>query len=104
MIDPPNSSRFGPRLMEKSNNLTPGPGTQKVLEGTSPNGKYSVSIFKNSGAQVWSKDLRKSISTTSISPGPGSYSAPSDFGQYETPFMRTFSGSMYSSRSVSRNK
>lgn len=48
-----------------------------------PNGKYFVSNFKNSKCRTFSHEMRKTFSVGTITPGPGNYRLPSEFGYYE---------------------
>lgn len=58
------------------------------------NGKYSLSNFKSSKCRTFSHDIRKTYSQGNfglyifliilVTPGPGSYRIPSDFGYYES--------------------
>jgi len=53
----------------------PGPGAYPTIQTTSPNGKYFVSKFKNSGANTFppARSSRFGHSVESKAPGPGQY-------------------------------
>lgn len=65
----------------------PGPGQYDPKTDVNANGTYFVDKFKNSQAPVFPRQSRLvtlDISETrKITPGPGAYKAPTEFGYYE---------------------
>ena len=65
----------------------PGPGQYDPRTEVSPNGTYFVDKFKNSQAPLFTKQQRlvtlDPSETRKITPGPGTYKAPTEFGYYE---------------------
>jgi len=59
-----------------------------LTDGLSANGRYLLSKYKGYGTQVYRKPTyvgkkRRNISVMDQTPGPGSYSAMSEFGNLE---------------------
>jgi len=67
--------------------LGPAPGPQHYNPklDMSADGKYFVSKFHDTGARTFMHAAREGLITKSalISPGPGYYRMPSEFGHYE---------------------
>ena len=65
---------------------SPGPGHYTTLEATSKTGNYFVSKLHSSKCRRFGSEARGYLDAQvrlTLSPGPGMYTAPSDFGQYE---------------------
>ena len=70
----------------------------------SPSGQYFIDKYHNSGAPVFTKQQRLVTldvsETRKITPGPGSYRAPSEFGFQETTSLQKASKIAHSRSSV----
>jgi len=66
--------------------MQPGPGQYKFMK-MSARGNNNCAKWKSSGAMLFGRDKRNfrfdDSETRKITPGPGTYAAPSDFGVYD---------------------
>ncbi len=89
-FNPPRSARFG----GEGSKHQPGPGQYSPRLDMTKEGKYYIQKFSSSGARTFYHHNRKTMdnnSTARLSPGPGSYRMPSDFGFYESKHAKKFS-------------
>lgn len=73
---------------QKATKEVPGPGNYDLTDSLSANGRYLLSKYKSYGTQVYRQPSvigrkRRNISVMDETPGPGSYSAMSEFGNLE---------------------
>ena len=84
--DSKSDKRFDELNIRKAAEI-PGPGQYDPKTNVNPNGTYFVDKYKNSQAPVFTKQSRLVTldvsETRKITPGPGSYKAPTEFGYYE---------------------
>lgn len=84
LFNPRTSDRFGPNFSKARQ--VPGPGHYQPKTDITPDGNYFVSNFKSSNCRSFSHSIRKAETagqTSHITPGPGTYRLPSEFGYYE---------------------
>ena len=63
--------------------FAPGPGKYDTKrEEMSPEGKYTLSRMQNTLVRKFGSSVRKPLAEKSITPGPGCYRLPSQFGYY----------------------
>ncbi len=63
----------------------PGPGHYKPKDYLPDNGNYFLSNFKSSQCRTFGSSIRQAItgpSSRTVTPGPGTYRMPSEFGHY----------------------
>ena len=66
--------------------VTPGPGHYPLTEATTKSGVYFLSKFSSSKCRRFGSEERGGLvikGTCAITPGPGSYRSPSEFGEYQ---------------------
>ncbi len=77
--------RFG--TTNNPSKLVPGPGQYSPKTQMTQTGVYFFSKWKNAGTRTFYHANRKTIALppcAKITPGPGYYKAPSEFGYYES--------------------
>eukprot|EP00830_Metopus_es_P001488 TRINITY_DN11284_c0_g1_i1.p1 TRINITY_DN11284_c0_g1~~TRINITY_DN11284_c0_g1_i1.p1 ORF type:complete len:313 (-),score=29.65 TRINITY_DN11284_c0_g1_i1:22-960(-) len=86
LFNPPSSVRF-----KDTKGFVPGPGQYSTPSAISKEGTYAISNFRSSGSIRFLQGSRAAISSSSslLSPGPGSYRLPSEFGYYGSKFAQT---------------
>eukprot|EP00357_Protocruzia_adherens_P022362 CAMPEP_0114987712 /NCGR_PEP_ID=MMETSP0216-20121206/9170_1 /TAXON_ID=223996 /ORGANISM="Protocruzia adherens, Strain Boccale" /LENGTH=390 /DNA_ID=CAMNT_0002350361 /DNA_START=37 /DNA_END=1209 /DNA_ORIENTATION=+ len=90
VFSPPSSKRF----QRNPGANIPGPGTYGNVEFNAT-GSYFVSKFKSSFARTFSNSARNSWSSPNLlTPGPGSYRLPSEFGYYASKNADAFDAEM----------
>lgn len=79
ILSPPKakSSRFSP-----AHELTPGPGQYEHVGDIDPKGLYYCSKFVDTKSTVFTRAKRELTKIRALSPGPGAYRLPSEFGYY----------------------
>jgi hypothetical protein len=65
-------------------NKLPGPGAYDVsaYQDISPKGKYCLSSSQNCLAKSFGSSQREDVLLNKLTPGPGNYRIPSEFGYY----------------------
>lgn len=78
--------RFDDMMIRRASEI-PGPGQYDPKTDQNSSGSYFLEKFKNSQAPVFPRQTRlvtlDPSETRKITPGPGTYRAPSEFGYYE---------------------
>jgi Sperm-tail PG-rich repeat len=84
--DAKSDNRFNEMHIRRAAEI-PGPGQYELKTDVNAQGTYFVDKYKNSQAPVFTKQSRlvtlDPSETRKITPGPGSYKMPTEFGYYE---------------------
>lgn len=75
-------SSTSPRFLKEILEKTPAPGSYETDKGFLKNSQI-LSTVKSSGGRLFPRSERKPLLFKSLSPGPGSYRLPSEFGYYD---------------------
>jgi len=92
-FNPPHSQRFMDlrttfpyNPIAKGVRLSPGPGHYPAVQAITKNGVYVLSRFSSSRCRTFGVEFRDTLATRGSfmsTPGPGTYRAQSEFGQYQ---------------------
>jgi hypothetical protein len=75
-------SSTSPRFLKEITEMTPAPGSYETDKGFLKNSQV-LSTLKSSGGRLFARSERKPLILKNLSPGPGSYRLPSEFGYYD---------------------
>ncbi len=71
-------------MIARDEKVRPGPGNYALISATSRTGTYFLSRFRSSACRRFGSELRSTLALFPVSPGPGTYRLPSEFGHYES--------------------